>query len=100
MHGLWPETGSYGNSLFIAPSSCAATPDAVYPCYYYAGDDYGYGGGRVLAGSGRGVVWARARPCFDGHLTGFDGGAGSDPNLTEGPRGHLNLTDLTDLTAR
>ena len=28
-----------------------------------------------------GVVWARARPCFDGHLTGFDGGPGGPPGF-------------------
>jgi len=32
VHGLWPETGSYGNSKCIAPKD-PTDPDTVYGCY-------------------------------------------------------------------
>ena len=32
VHGLWPETGSYGTSACVAPGS-TDDPTVVYPCY-------------------------------------------------------------------
>ena len=37
MHGLWPETGSYGSSKCIAPSSSKSDPSDVYECYDHPG---------------------------------------------------------------
>jgi hypothetical protein len=37
VHGLWPETGSYGTSECIAPGS-TADPTVVYSCYNQAGE--------------------------------------------------------------
>ena len=33
VHGLWPETDSYGSSACVAPSGSSANPTTVYPCY-------------------------------------------------------------------
>jgi hypothetical protein len=33
VHGLWPETGSYGTSKCVAPSVSKADPTKVYSCY-------------------------------------------------------------------
>ena len=33
VHGLWPETGSYGSSQCIKPSSSRMDPSKVYSCY-------------------------------------------------------------------
>jgi hypothetical protein len=38
MHGLWPETGSYGTSQCIAPQD-SSNPTNVYECYKNDGDD-------------------------------------------------------------
>lgn len=37
VHGLWPETGSYGSSECIKPSSSSADPSDVYACYDHPG---------------------------------------------------------------
>ena len=37
VHGLWPETGSYGTSACIKPSSSSADPSKVYTCYDHPG---------------------------------------------------------------
>ena len=37
VHGLWPETGSYGSSRCIAPTSSDANPTEVYTCYEHPG---------------------------------------------------------------
>lgn len=39
VHGLWPETGSYGTSQCIAPSGSTANPTKVYSCYDVPGTD-------------------------------------------------------------
>lgn len=39
VHGLWPETGTYGNSECVAPSGSTADPTRVYTCYEASGDD-------------------------------------------------------------
>lgn len=36
VHGLWPETGSFGSSTCKQPAS-TAPPDQVYPCYKQSG---------------------------------------------------------------
>ena len=38
VHGLWPETGSYGTSLCVPPSDSAADPEVVYSCYDQPGE--------------------------------------------------------------
>ncbi|GAB5366868.1 hypothetical protein AAMO2058_001180800 [Amorphochlora amoebiformis] len=38
VHGLWPETGSYGSSDCVKPTSSDADPEDVAPCY----DDLGF----------------------------------------------------------
>ena len=37
VHGLWPETGSYGTSECLAPKN-AATPTTLYSCYDQEGE--------------------------------------------------------------
>jgi len=37
VHGLWPETGSYGNSPCTKPTGSSADPTKVYPCYATTG---------------------------------------------------------------
>lgn len=36
VHGLWPETAPYGNSVCVAPSGSYTPPSKVYPCYIHA----------------------------------------------------------------
>lgn len=38
VHGLWPETGSYGSSSCIRPNS-TSDPNVVYTCYAESGGD-------------------------------------------------------------
>lgn len=33
VHGLWPETGSYGTSACVAPSVSTANPTTLFSCY-------------------------------------------------------------------
>ena len=33
VHGLWPETGKYGSSQCIKPSSSSSDPSRVYECF-------------------------------------------------------------------
>ena len=33
VHGLWPETGSYGSSECVAPSSSSTDPTKLFSCY-------------------------------------------------------------------
>jgi len=33
VHGLWPETGNYGSSACVAPSSSTSDPASIYTCY-------------------------------------------------------------------
>ena len=37
-HGLWPETGSYGSSKCVAPTSSTSDPISVYSCYEQSGE--------------------------------------------------------------
>ena len=37
VHGLWPETGSYGSSQCVAPSSSSSDPGKIYKCYDHPG---------------------------------------------------------------
>mmetsp|Transcript_22904 Transcript_22904/g.70858 ORF Transcript_22904/g.70858 Transcript_22904/m.70858 type:complete len:327 (+) Transcript_22904:796-1776(+) len=39
VHGLWPETGSYGTSDCVAPTGSTADPTSVIDCYAATGDD-------------------------------------------------------------
>merc|ERR1719428_1814363 len=37
VHGLWPQTGQYGNSKCLRPD-VGGSPEQIYPCYHQKGE--------------------------------------------------------------